>query len=141
LVHSKSAGISITDIKYRLDINTGAHLATKALALNEIATVNVSFDRPVPFAPYHDNRRLGAFIVIDKLTNETVGAGMIHFALRRAVNVHWQALEVTKVARAEAQTPAGALSLVDRAVRFGQVDDRQSVGKALARRREAHLYP
>jgi bifunctional enzyme CysN/CysC len=101
LIHSKTAGISITDIKYRLDINTGAHLATKALGLNEIATVNVSFDRPVPFAPYHENKRLGAFIVIDKLTNETVGAGMIHFALRRAVNVHWQAIEVTKVARAE----------------------------------------
>ncbi len=51
---------------------------------------------PIPFAPYAENKRLGAFIVIDKLTNETVGAGMIHFALRRAVNVHWQALEVTK---------------------------------------------
>jgi bifunctional enzyme CysN/CysC len=55
----------------------------------------------VPFAPYSENKRLGAFIIIDKLTNETVGAGLIHFALRRSVNVHWQALEVTKVARAE----------------------------------------
>ena len=101
LIHSKSAGISITHIKHHLDISTGAHLAAKTLGLNEIATVNVSFDRAVPFAPYADNKRLGAFIVIDKLTNETVGAGMIRFALRRAVNVHWQALEVTKVARAE----------------------------------------
>ena len=101
LIHSKSAGISITHIKHHLDINTGAHLAAKTLSLNEIATVNVSFDRPVPFAAYTENRRLGAFIVIDKLTNETVGAGMIRFALRRAVNVHWQALEVTKGARAE----------------------------------------
>jgi bifunctional enzyme CysN/CysC len=101
LIHSKSAGISVTHIKHHLDINTGAHLAAKTLSLNEIATVNVSFDRAVPFAPYSDNKRLGAFIVIDKLTNETVGAGMIRFALRRAVNVHWQALEVTKVARAE----------------------------------------
>jgi bifunctional enzyme CysN/CysC len=101
LIHSKSAGISITHIKHHLDINTGAYLAAKTLSLNEIATVNVSFDRPVPFAPYAENKRLGAFIVIDKLTNETVGAGMIRFALRRAVNVHWQALEVTKVARAE----------------------------------------
>ena len=101
LIHSKTAGISITHIKHHLDINTGAHLAAKTLGLNEIATVNVSFDRAVPFAPYAENRRLGAFIVIDKLTNETVGAGMIRFALRRAVNVHWQALEVTKVARAE----------------------------------------
>ena len=101
LIHSKSASISITHIKHHLDINTGAHLAAKTLSLNEIATVNLSFDRAVPFAPYTENKRLGAFIVIDKLTNETVGAGMIRFALRRAVNVHWQALEVTKVARAE----------------------------------------
>ncbi|HUK40233.1 MAG TPA: adenylyl-sulfate kinase, partial [Candidatus Acidoferrales bacterium] len=100
LIHTKSVNLSITHIKYRLDINTGAHLAAKTLGLNEIATVNVSFDRPVPFAPYAENKRLGAFIVIDKLTNETVGAGMIRFALRRAVNVHWQMLEVTKSARA-----------------------------------------
>ena len=101
LIHTKSAGVTITHIKHRLDINTGAHLAAKTLGLNEIATVNVSFDRSVPFAPYTENKRLGAFIIIDKLTNETVGAGMIRFALRRAVNVHWQALEVTKAARAE----------------------------------------
>jgi bifunctional enzyme CysN/CysC len=101
LIHSKSASISITHIKHHLDINTGAHLAAKTLSLNEIATVNVSFDRLVPYAPYRENKRLGAFIIIDKLSNETVGAGMIHFALRRAVNVHWQALEVTKAARAE----------------------------------------
>jgi len=101
LIHSKSASVSITHIKHRLDINTGAHLAAKTLGLNEIATVNVSFDRSVPFAPYKENKRLGAFIVIDKLTNETVGAAIIHFALRRAVNVHWQALEVTKAVRAE----------------------------------------
>jgi bifunctional enzyme CysN/CysC len=101
LIHTKSASVSITHIKHRLDINTGAHLAAKTLGLNEIATVNVSFDRSVPFAPYKENKRLGAFIVIDKLTNETVGAAIIHFALRRAVNVHWQALEVTKAVRAE----------------------------------------
>src|SRR4030095_11683271 len=63
--------------------------------------VNISCDRLVPFAPYADSKRLGSFIVIDKLTNETVGAGIIHFALRRAVNVHWQAIEITKAARAE----------------------------------------
>jgi bifunctional enzyme CysN/CysC len=101
LIHSKSANVSITHIKHRLDINTGAHLAAKTLGLNEIAAVNVSFDRAVPFAPYAENKRLGAFILIDKLTHETVGAGMIHFALRRAANVHWQALEVTKAGRAE----------------------------------------
>jgi bifunctional enzyme CysN/CysC len=101
LIHSKAANVTITHIKYRLDVNTGAHLAATTLALNEIAAVNVSFDRAVPFAPYRENKRLGALIIIDKLTNETVGAGIIHFALRRAVNVHWQALEVTKAARAQ----------------------------------------
>lgn len=101
LIHTKSAGVTITHIKHRLDINTGAHLAARTLGLNEIAIVNLSFDRSVPFAPYAKNKRLGAFIVIDKLTNETVGAGMIHFALRRSMNVHWQAVEVTKAARAE----------------------------------------
>jgi len=101
LIHTKSASVNITHIKHRLDVNTGAHLAAKTLGLNEIATVNVSFDRSVPFAPYHENKKLGAFIVIDKLTNETVGAGIIHFALRRSVNVHWQALEVSKAARAD----------------------------------------
>ena len=101
LIHTKSASVTITHIKHRVDINTGAHLATKTLGLNEIATVNVSFDKSVPFAPYAENKKLGGFIVIDKLTNETVGAGIIHFALRRSVNVHWQALEVTKAVRAE----------------------------------------
>jgi bifunctional enzyme CysN/CysC len=100
LLHAKSAAVTITHIKHRLDINTGAHLAGKTLSLNEIGTVNLSFDRQVPFAPYSHNKGLGGFIVIDKLTNETVAAGMIRFALRRAVNVHWQALEVTKAARA-----------------------------------------
>ena len=100
LIHTKFAGVTITDIKHRLDINTGAHLAATTLDMNEIASVNVSFDRSVPFAPYHEVKRLGAFIIIDKLTNETVGAGLIQFALRRSQNVHWQALEVTKIARA-----------------------------------------
>jgi bifunctional enzyme CysN/CysC len=71
------------------------------LGLNEIARVNLSFDRAVPFTPYTENKRLGAFIVIDKLSHATVGAGLIRFALRRAVNIHWQALQVTKAARAK----------------------------------------
>jgi len=100
LIHAKAASLVVTHIKHRVDINSGAHLAAKSLSLNEIGRVTISFDRLVPFAPYNENRRLGAFIVIDKLTNETVGAGMIHFALRRAVNVHWQAIELSKNARA-----------------------------------------
>ncbi len=101
LIHTKSATVTITHIKHRLDVNTGSFLAAKTLGLNEIATVNLSFDRLIPFASYAENKRLGAFILIDKVSNETVGAGMIHFALRRSLNVHWQALEVTKAARAK----------------------------------------
>jgi bifunctional enzyme CysN/CysC len=101
LIHTKSATVTITHIKHRLDVNSGSFLAAKTVGLNEIATVNLSFDRMVPFASYAENKRLGAFILIDKASNETVGAGMIHFALRRSLNVHWHALEVTKTARAE----------------------------------------
>jgi bifunctional enzyme CysN/CysC len=101
LIHTKFATVTITQIKHRVDVNSGSFLAAKTVGLNEIATVNLSFDRLVPFASYYENKRMGAFILIDKVSNETVGAGMIHFALRRSLNVHWHALEVTKTARAE----------------------------------------
>ena len=81
-------------------MNTGGHLAAKTLALNEIATVDISTSGPLVFEPYGTNKVLGSFILIDKLTFETVGAGMIDFALRRASNIHWQALELDRSARA-----------------------------------------
>jgi len=99
----KEATATITEIKYREDVNSGAHLAAKTLGLNEIATVNLSTSAPMAFAPYGQNRALGGFILIDKLSFETVGAGMIEFALRRASNIHWQSLEINKATRA-AQT-------------------------------------
>ena len=98
-LHHKEVTATVTDIKYCEDIDTGAHLAAKSLALNEIAVVNLALSQPVTFAPYKVNRTLGGFILIDKLTFETVGAGMIEFALRRASNIHWQALEINKRAR------------------------------------------
>ena len=91
---------SITDLRYRVNVNSLEHVAAKQLELNEIGVCNLSTDRPIAFDPYEDNRETGAFIFIDKLTNDTVGAGMIHFALRRADNVHWQALDVDKRSRA-----------------------------------------
>jgi len=99
--------VTVTEIKYREDVNTGAHLAAKTLGLNEIATVNLSTSAPLVFEPYRLNRTLGSFILVDKLSFETVGAGMIDFALRRASNIHWQALEVDKASRAHLkhQTP------------------------------------
>ncbi len=92
---------TITKIKYLVDVNTGARLAASTVGLNGIAVVNVSFDKPVVFEPYADNRELGGCVFIDRMTNETVGAGMIDFALRRASNIHWQALMVNKQARSE----------------------------------------
>jgi bifunctional enzyme CysN/CysC len=91
---------SITTPKYKVNVNTLEHLAAKQLELNEIGVCNVSLDRAVAFDPYTDNREMGGFILIDKLTNDTVGAGLLTFALRRAENIHWQALDVNKHVRA-----------------------------------------
>jgi bifunctional enzyme CysN/CysC len=91
---------SITAPKYKVNVNTLEHLAAKQLELNEIGVCNLSLDRPVAFDPYTENRETGGFILIDKITNDTVGAGLLSFALRRAENIHWQALDVNKAARA-----------------------------------------
>ncbi|WP_419684531.1 sulfate adenylyltransferase subunit CysN [Burkholderia theae] len=104
---TQTVGATSATPKYKIDVNTREHLAARTLALNEIGVCNLSFDRPVAFDPYDRNRHTGGFIVIDRFTNDTVGAGMLHFALRRAHNVHWQAVDVDRAARAEqkAQTP------------------------------------
>ncbi|MFA9199783.1 MAG: sulfate adenylyltransferase subunit CysN [Cypionkella sp.] len=94
--------------KYQINVNTLEHLAAKTLELNAIGVANLATDRPIVFEPYADNRTLGGFILIDKLTNATVAAGMLHFALRRAQNVHWQPIEVSREfhARIKNQQPA-----------------------------------
>lgn len=97
---AKEVSARVTDIKYRVNVNTLEHVAAKSLALNEIAMCNLSLDQPVAFEPYAESRDLGGFILIDRATNGTVGAGLIRFALRRAENVHWQELDVTRDARA-----------------------------------------
>ncbi len=99
-MHAKEVRASVTSIRHRIDIGSDAQLAAKTLALNEIGVVHLATAQPVVFEPYAVNRTLGAFILIDPLTFETVGAGMIEFALRRASNVHWQALEVSAPSRA-----------------------------------------
>jgi bifunctional enzyme CysN/CysC len=86
--------------KYQINVNTLEHLAAKTLELNAIGVVNLSTDRPVVFEPYASSRELGGFIIIDKLSNSTVAAGMIHFSLRRSQNIHWQALDISREARA-----------------------------------------
>ncbi|MBR8132732.1 sulfate adenylyltransferase subunit CysN [Burkholderia ambifaria] len=104
---TQTVGATCATPKYKIDVNTREHLAARTLALNEIGVCNLSFDRPVAFDPYDRNRHTGGFIVIDRFTNDTIGAGMLHFALRRAHNVHWQAVDVDRDARAvqKAQTP------------------------------------
>jgi len=92
---------SITDIKFKYDVNTLDQLSTKSLALNEVGRVTLHLDKPIPFEAYHDSRGMGAFVLIDRYSHATVSAGMIAFALRRASNVHTQALTVNKQARAE----------------------------------------
>jgi bifunctional enzyme CysN/CysC len=86
--------------KYQINVNTLEHLAAKTLELNAIGVVNLSTDRPVVFEPYAASRDLGGFIIIDKLSNATVAAGLIHFSLRRSQNIHWQALDISRESRA-----------------------------------------
>jgi bifunctional enzyme CysN/CysC len=107
-IGTRTVTATVTTLKYRINTDTLAHLAEKTLALNEIGFCNLSTGAPVAFDPYPVNRDTGAFILIDRFTNETSGAGMIAFGLRRASNIQWQALTVGRGQRAalKQQTPA-----------------------------------
>jgi bifunctional enzyme CysN/CysC len=95
---------AVSELKHKVDVNTLEHMAGKTLTLNEVGYANFSLTQPLAFDAYRDNRDTGGFIVIDRFSNATVGAGMIDFGLRRATNVHWQALDVNKQARAAMKT-------------------------------------
>jgi len=107
-IGARMVAATVTEIKHRININTLEHLAAKQLELNEIAICNISLDRAIGFDPYKDIPDTGGFVLIDRITNATVGAGMIRFALRRAHNIHWQAVDVSKATRAQdlGQKPA-----------------------------------
>ncbi|MBC7957055.1 MAG: adenylyl-sulfate kinase, partial [Cytophagales bacterium] len=107
-IGTRTLSATITEPKYKINVNTMEHLATKKLDLNEIGVCNLALDRPIAFDPYKNNRDTGAFILIDRMSNNTVGAGMLHFALRRAHNVHLQPVDMDKAARARSkgQRPA-----------------------------------
>jgi bifunctional enzyme CysN/CysC len=107
-IGTRQVAATITEPKYKVNVNTLEHLAAKKLELNEIGICNLSLDQPVAFDPYEQCRETGSFILIDRISNATVGAGMIHFALRRSQNIHWQALDVNRATRAAAkgQKPA-----------------------------------
>lgn len=105
---NKTVPASVSKLKHRIDINDFSEVAANTLELNEIGVVTISTTAPIAFDPYRENRATGAFIIIDKQTNATIGAGMLDFSLRRAKNVVWQDLDVNKAARAtqKAQKPA-----------------------------------
>jgi len=97
---ARTVSATVTPLKHRINVNTLEHAAAERLELNDIGVCEVELDQPIAFEPYADNRALGGFILIDRISNGTVGAGLIHFALRRSQNVHWQALDVDKKLRA-----------------------------------------
>jgi bifunctional enzyme CysN/CysC len=100
-IGTQTVSATVAPVKYRVHVDTLEHLAAKKLELNDIGVCAVELSRPVVFEPYTESRDLGGFILIDRISNATVGAGLLHFALRRSDNVHWQAFDVDKQARAD----------------------------------------
>ena len=100
-IHSREVTATVTRIKYRLDVARGSGLAGATLNLNDLGTVNIATNRPIPYAPFDRYPALGSFIMIDGATNDTSGAGTINFALKRASNIRWQDFDVTRAARQE----------------------------------------
>ena len=99
--NTQSAILTLGRLKHRIDVNTLDHLPAKTLELNEIGVCNISLDKRIAFDSYENNQTMGGFIVIDRLSNNTVGMGLIDFALRRSENIHWQKMDVSKESRAE----------------------------------------
>ncbi len=97
---SQMVSATVAEPKFEIDVNnpsgSGSHLASQTLHLNQIGVCEITTDKRIVFDPYTDNRALGGFILIDKITHHTVGAGMLHFSLRRSQNVHWQATDITR---------------------------------------------
>ena len=100
-IGARTVSATITEPKYKVNVNTMEHLAAKRLALNEIGVCNLALDQMIAFDPYTENHETGGFILIDRVSFNTVGAGMLHFALRRSHNIHIQHVDVSKEARAE----------------------------------------
>jgi len=98
-IGTRTVAASVLRLKHKLNVDTLEHAAAERLELNEIGMTELDVDRPIPFDTYANNRETGGFILIDKISHATVGAGMLNFALRRAHNIHWQAVTVTKAAR------------------------------------------
>ena len=100
-IGAREATVTPSKLKHKINVNTLAKEPSKNLGLNEIGVCNVSIDRDIAFDPYKASRATGGFIMIDRMTNNTVGMGLLNFALRRASNIHWEAMDIDKSARAE----------------------------------------
>ena len=98
---TQTVSATIQPPKYQINVNTLEHIAAKTLELNAIGVATLSTDKPIVFEPYAASHDLGGFILIDKMTNATVAAGMLHFSLRRSQNVHWQALDISREVHAD----------------------------------------
>jgi bifunctional enzyme CysN/CysC len=96
---TQTATATISQLKHKISVENLDHIAGRQLDMNEIGHCNLSFSRPLVFEPYDTNSSLGGFILIDKMSNDTVAAGLIRFALRRATNIHWQSLDVDRATR------------------------------------------
>ena len=99
-IGAREATVTPSKLKHKINVNTLAKEPSKNLGLNEIGVCNVSIDRDIAFDPYKASRATGGFIMIDRMTNNTVGMGLLNFALRRASNIHWEAMDIDKSARA-----------------------------------------
>jgi bifunctional enzyme CysN/CysC len=108
-IGTQMVSATVQQPKYQINVNTLEQLAAKTFDLNAIGVAELATDRPIIFESYAQNRALGGFILIDKITNATVAAGMLHFCLRRSQNVHWQALDITREARANLKNQKAAV--------------------------------
>ncbi len=136
---AQTIGATVTELKYRVDIETFDHLAAKEMHLNEIAFVNVATAEPIVFDPYDENRDTGGFILIDRHSNATVAAGLIRFGLRRAANTYFQSFEVTKTARAQLNAQKPALLWFTGLSGAGKSTIADQSGEEAPRARQAHL--
>ena len=99
-IGTATVSATVAPLKYKIDVNTWQHLPAERLELNEVGVCELELDRPIAFEPYERSRDLGGFILIDRITHDTLAAGTLHFALRRSQNAYWQVLDVNQQARA-----------------------------------------
>ena len=132
-IGAQTVSATVAQPKYQINVNTLEHKAVKTLDLNAIGVATITTDRAIPFAAYADNRELGGFILVDKITNATVGAGLINFALRRAQNIHWQATDIDRAHHANLKNQKPAVLWMTGLSGSGKSTIANAVEKKLAR--------